>query len=101
MKVVLINTQTPGGAYVACQRLGHALQKQGIEASLIEIKATKWNFLWERFCIWIANRFSRKNLFAVSIANTGTDISKLDDNYRLYPIGITPIDYNDKLTNWI
>lgn len=77
MKVVLINTQTPGGAYVACQRLGHALQKQGIEASLIEIKATKWNFLWERFCIWIANRFSRKNLFAVSIANTGTDISKL------------------------
>ena len=79
MKIVLVNTKTPGGAYVACQRLFHALQKQGIEVSFVEIKATKWNFLWERFCIWFTNRFSRKNLFAVSIANTGTDISKLPE----------------------
>lgn len=79
MKVVLVNTKTPGGAYVACQRLAKALQKQGVEVSLVEIKATKWHFLWERFCIWVANRFSRKNLFAVSIANTGTDISKLPE----------------------
>lgn len=77
MKVVLVNTKTPGGAYVACQRLAQALQKQCMEVSFVEIKATKWNFLWERFCIWVANRFSRKNLFAVSIANTGTNISKL------------------------
>lgn len=78
MKVVLINTLTPGGAYVACKRLSNALQKQGVEISLIEIRATKSNFLWERFCIWIANCFSRKNLFAISIANTGTNISKLN-----------------------
>ena len=77
MKVVLVNTQTPGGAYVACRRLYDALKKQGVDVSFVAVKATKWNFLWERFCIWVANRFSRKNLFAVSIANTGTDISKL------------------------
>jgi len=79
MKVVLVNTQTPGGAYVACQRLYNALKKQGVEASFVAIKATKWSFLWERFCIWVANRFSRKNLFAVSIANTGTNISHLPE----------------------
>lgn len=79
MKVVLVNTKTPGGAYVACKRLAQALQKLGVEVSFVEIKATKWNFLWERFCIWVANGFSRKNLFAVSIANTGTDISKLPE----------------------
>ena len=79
MKIVLVNTQTPGGAYVACQRLYNALKKQGVDVSFVAIKATKWSFLWERFCIWVANRFSRKNLFAVSIANTGTDISKLPE----------------------
>ena len=79
MKVVLVNTKTPGGALVACKRLYEALKKQGVEVSLVEIKATKWSFFWERFCIWVANRFSRKNLFAVSIANTGTDISKLSE----------------------
>lgn len=79
MKVVLINTQTPGGAYVACQRLYRALKMQGVDVSFLAIKATKWNFLWERFCIWVANRFSRKNLFAVSIANTGADISQLPE----------------------
>lgn len=79
MKVVLVNTKSPGGAYVACQRLYGALKKQGVDVSFVAIKATKWSFLWERFCIWVANRFSRKNLFAVSIANTGTDISQLPE----------------------
>lgn len=77
MKIAIVNTETPGGAFVASQRVCHALQKQGVEVSFVSIKATKWNFLWERFCIWVNNRFSRKNLFAVSIANTGTDISQL------------------------
>ena len=49
----------------------------------------KWHFVDE---VWVLESIVKK-LFA--------DISKLDDNYRLYPIGITPIDYNDKLTNWI
>ena len=77
MRIAIVNTETPGGAYVASQRLFYALQKQGVEVSFVPIKATRWHFLWERFCIWVNNRFSRKNLFAVSIANTGTDISKL------------------------
>lgn len=79
MKVILINTQSLGGAYVACQRLYKALKVQGVDVSFVAIKATKWSFLWERFYIWVANRFSRKNLFAVSVANTGTDISKLPE----------------------
>ena len=79
MKVVLVNTQTPGGAYVACRRLYNALKKQGVDVSFVAIRAKRWQFLWERFCIWVTNRFSRKNLFAVSIANTGTDISKLPE----------------------
>ena len=49
----------------------------------------KWHFVDE---VGVLESIVKK-LFA--------DISKLDDNYRLYPIGITPIDYNDKLTNWI
>jgi len=77
MKVVLINTKLPGGAYVACQRLTQALPKAGVDATMVEIERKRWNFLWERLCIFIANRFSKKNLFAVSIANTGVDISKL------------------------
>ena len=79
MKVVLVNTMAKGGAYVACRRLYDALKKQGVNVSFVAVKATKWSFLWERFCIWVANRFSRKNLFAVSIANTGTDISQLPE----------------------
>ena len=49
----------------------------------------KWHFVDE---VWVLESVVKK-LFV--------DISKLDDSYRLYPIGITPIDYNDKLTNWI
>jgi glycosyltransferase involved in cell wall biosynthesis len=39
----------------------------------------RWKFIWERIVIWKANRFSRHNLFAVSIANTGTDITRLPE----------------------
>lgn len=38
-----------------------------------------WNFLWERIVIWVANKFSKKNLFTVDIANTGTDITLLPE----------------------
>ena len=38
-----------------------------------------WQFAWERIVIWIANGFTRRNLFAVDIANTGTDITKLHE----------------------
>lgn len=94
MKVLLVNTsEQTGGAAVACNRLLDALNKQGVEAKmLVRDKQTrnphvvalpkpfymKLCFLWERFVIWTANRFSRRNLFTVSIANTGADITRTE-----------------------
>lgn len=95
MKVLLINTsEKKGGAAVACKRLMKALQKSGVEAKMLVrdkttndesvIPATlgylnqKKNFLrfvWERIVIFCSNRLSRKNLFAVSIANSGIPIA--------------------------
>jgi len=37
----------------------------------------RWNFLWERWCIFVRLHFSRKHLFELDIANTGTDITRL------------------------
>ena len=96
MKVVLLNTsERTGGAAIAANRLMKALIDSGIDAktlvlnkqtddeNIISIRSSffkrqiaLWNFLWERWIIFVNNRFSRKNLFKVSIANTGFDISK-------------------------
>lgn len=96
MKVLLINTsERIGGAAVACNRLMKALQFSGVEAKMLvrdkqtddnnvisvndswfACKINRFRFLWERFVIWWTNCFTRKNLFAVSIANTGIDISR-------------------------
>ena len=91
VKVLLVNTsEQTGGAAIATQRLMNALQAQGIDAKmLVRDRATsrpdvlalpgKWKararFLGERLTIWAHNRFSRRNLFKVSIANTGFDIT--------------------------
>jgi glycosyltransferase involved in cell wall biosynthesis len=96
MKVLILNTsEHTGGAAVAASRLLSALRKEGIDASMLvrdketenpnvfSIK-TSWlskkknyfRFVWERFIIFIYNKCSRKNLFQVSIANTGADISR-------------------------
>ena len=37
----------------------------------------RWNFLWERFVIFVRCGFSRKHLFEIDLANTGTDITRL------------------------
>lgn len=96
MKVVLINTYAfKGGAAVACRRLMQALQKQGVDARMLvccepsetaDIMSVNGSwfrrqlaffcFAWERWTIFVANRFSRKNLFAVSVANSGSDITR-------------------------
>lgn len=98
MKVLLINTSDiVGGAAVAANRLLHALNDCGVEAKmLVKVKSsdddriisignsiytrllTKIRFVFERLMIFVANKLSKKNLFAVSIANTGIDISVLD-----------------------
>ncbi len=95
MRVLLINTsERIGGAAIAANRLMEALRNNGIKAKLLvrdkqtdQISVVKlehgwvevWNFVWERIVIWIANRFSKQNIFAIDIANTGNDITSLPE----------------------
>ena len=91
MKVLIIDTTELG---FAPNRILKALKKNGVEAkmlvrskytgdnsvitintSLITEKINLLRFVWERFVILLNNHFNRSNLFKVSIANTGTDIS--------------------------
>lgn len=92
MNVLIVNTsEWTGGAAVAASRLCDALIDNGVKARMLVRDKTddditvdtcgngllhRWNFLWERFVIWVNNRFSRENLFKVSIANAGVDITK-------------------------
>ena len=92
MRVLIINTsERVGGAAIAANRLMEALKKQGVKAKmLVRDKQTDrltvmsvghgWmqplKFLWERFCVFVGNGFSRKHLFEVDLANTGTDVTK-------------------------
>ena len=98
MRVLLINTsERTGGAAIACNRLMEALKKNGVRAKmLVRDKQTdkltvlaipsSWilpvKFVWERFVIFFANRFSRKNLFQTDIANVGTDVTKMREFQR-------------------
>ena len=95
MRVLIINTsERIGGAAVAANRLMESLKNNGIKAKmLVRDKQTDqitvvglkrnwlqvWKFMWERIVIWKANRFKKNNLFAVDIANTGTDITSLPE----------------------
>ena len=92
MRVLIVNTsENAGGAAVAASRLVDALNNNGVKARMmVRDKLTdsltvasaggrlqnKWNFLWERWCVFCHLGFSRKNLFAVDIANAGTDITR-------------------------
>ncbi len=95
MRVLMINTsERIGGAAIAANRLMEALKDNGIKAKmLVRDKQTDnvtvvalrkswlriWQFVWERIVIWRENRFKKHNLFAVDIANTGTDITLLPE----------------------
>ena len=95
MRVLIINTsERMGGAAVAASRLMESLKNNGIKAKmLVRDKQTDqisvvglqrnwwqvWRVVWERIVIWKANRFKKNNLFAVDIANTGTDITSLPE----------------------
>lgn len=91
MKVLIVNTSdTIGGAAVAASRLCDALCSAGVKATMLVLSKqgrdarvascssvhAKLNFLWERFTIWVVNGLSKKNLFKVSVANAGIDITK-------------------------
>lgn len=95
MKTLFLNTsELTGGAAVAANRLMYALQHVGVDVKmLVRDKRTdnpsvvsgntsfaKRNinfirFIWERLILFLCNHFSSEQLFKVSIANTGTDIS--------------------------
>ena len=95
MRVLIINTsERIGGAAIAANRLMEALKNNGIKAkmlvrdkqtdqiSVVELKKSwwkVWQFIWERVVIWQANHFKKHNLFAVDIANTGTNITVLPE----------------------
>lgn len=95
MKILIINTsERIGGAAIAANRLAKALRRSGQDVTMLvrdkqttdkNVSAigptwlTKFQFLWERFIIWISNRFDKKRLFQVSFANTGTDVTKLKE----------------------
>lgn len=91
MNVLILNTSDKiGGAAIAAYRLKNALRNKGISASMLvrdrlssdpdvqAIKPTlknKLRFFWERLVIFFSNKYSRQNLFRVSIANTGVDVT--------------------------
>lgn len=93
MKVLFINTsEKSGGAAIAANRLMEALHRKGIDTEMVVMNKEsnsphvwtlhkalqkKWAFLFERIIIWCNNLFSTKNLFTVSIANTGLPITRL------------------------
>ena len=96
MRVLIVNTsERIGGAAIAASRLLEALKNNGIKAkmlvrekqtdrlSVIELKKNwwrMWQFIWERILIWKENQFKKHNLFAVDIANTGTDITAIPES---------------------
>ena len=95
MNILFISTSDlHGGAAIAAFRLMNALQTEGMNIKMlvrdkrssnrnvIEVgnkNKNKWNFLWERGKIFLANRFSQKNLFDISIANTGVSVTTLPE----------------------
>ena len=95
MRILIVNTsERTGGAAVAAQRLVDALNNSGVQARmLVRDKQTdnltvvplpksvlhRWRFLWERWTIFWHLLFNRRNLFAIDVANTGTDITSLPE----------------------
>jgi len=98
MNILLISTsEKSGGAAIAARRLMFALNKYGEDVSarmLVRDKDTdddnvsyvsssqfskKMKFTWERGLIWLCCHFDRTNLFGVSLANTGFDITRHPD----------------------
>ncbi|MCD8297702.1 MAG: glycosyltransferase family 4 protein [Prevotella sp.] len=95
MRILVVNTsEMTGGAAVAANRLVAALNNNGVKAKmLVRDKTTDnitvsgmnhkpfrlWHFLWERWCIFCYLHFSKKHLFEIDIANSGFDITGLNE----------------------
>ena len=95
MRVLIVNTsERTGGAAVAANRLMKALINHGVKAKMLvrdkesdsltvvglpKSPMLHWHFLWERLVIFVRSRFSRKHLFEIDLANTGSDITGLPE----------------------
>ena len=95
MNILFLNTSDKqGGAAIAAKRIADALNKEqmkvvmlvrdktGNDFDVLPIRQTPkltYNFVMERIKIWANNLFTRKNLFAVSIANKGSRITQLPE----------------------
>jgi glycosyltransferase involved in cell wall biosynthesis len=95
MRVLIVNTSDrTGGAAVAANRLMMALNNHGVKVKMLvrdkisdsltivalpKSPLLHWNFLWERFVIYCRLHFSRKHLFEIDLANTGSDITRLPE----------------------
>lgn len=97
MRIVILNTfERTGGAAVAASRLREALRADGEEVTMvvrdkqsdckqvIGVTGSSWQrllhkgyFIGERLVIFLHNRCSKNDLFAVSLANTGCKLSQL------------------------
>lgn len=76
MRVLIVNTtERTGGAAIAAYRLTQALKAEGVDVTMAT-RRRKLPFYWERLCILLANRLSKKNLWQVDIANCGEDITR-------------------------
>lgn len=92
IKVILIcHSDKLGGASIVTMRLMQALRNEGVDARMlvytkmsddenVALMSTRgmrgFKFMVERARIALSNGFSRKNLFKVSIANTGMHVDK-------------------------
>ena len=95
MRVLIVNTsERKGGAAVAANRLLYALNNNGVQAKMlvrdrqtddirvVAIGSSWWqrrHFLWERLMVFLHLHGSRKHLFEIDIANSGFDITKMQE----------------------
>ena len=98
MRVLLVNTsEHTGGASIAAKRLMKALNSNGVEAEMLvrdrmshhprihalpKSPLLKLKFILERAEIFLANRLSKQNLFAIDHATHGSDITHLPEFQR-------------------
>ena len=98
MNILFISTSDfHGGAAIAASRLLYALKSEGKKVKMVVrdklgsdndvfvaggSHKNRFNFYFERTVIFLKNRFSRKNLFDISIANSGVQITKLEEYKR-------------------
>lgn len=92
MKIALVNrSDSTGGAAVVTYRLMQALRTEGVDARMLVLEKLtddpnviscsrplidRYNFLSERWNIFLRNGFSRVNLFKADIANHGRNIAR-------------------------